>query len=95
MFDILTNIVAEPVFFLILLVVLLKLVRSANSHSSLIMYYGKQIEQIRKIVGSDYQKAKETGVSESEKGIYEILMEDREGMPRKRRENQEPKQPSS
>ncbi len=85
------TIVAEPVFFLILLVVLLKLVRSANSHASLLMYYGKQIEQIRKIVGSDYQKTKETGVSVSDKGIYEILMEDREEMPKKRGENQQTK----
>ena len=90
-------ILAQPVFFLIILVVLLKLVRSANSHSSLLMYYGKQIELIRKIVGSDYKRAKETGISENEKGIYEILMEERGDMPQpqKRGGDQEPKQPSS
>ncbi len=89
------SLLAQPIFFLITLIVLLKLIRSANSHSSLLMYFGKQIEQIRKIVGSDYQKVRGSEVSESDKGIYEILMEEREEVPRKREGNREIRKPPS
>ena len=70
------QILALPVNAVIVLMAMLKILRVVNTVNSLLLYYGKQIEEIRRIVGSSpgAPKAPE-GNDEGARGMFEILME--------------------
>ncbi len=63
-----------PVSFVIVFIVQLKIMSAMRSQLSLIMFYGKQIEEIRKMLGgSGARRLPE--VSPEESGLYEVLRE--------------------
>ena len=68
-----TQYLPTPLFFLVILVVQLKIIRTLRSHTSMIMYYGKQIEELRKIVASGSNARRQPEVSSNESGLYEVL----------------------
>lgn len=63
-----------PVAFAILLVVQLKMLSLLRSQLNLLMFYGKQIEEIRKMVGGQ-QSRRLPEVPSDESGLYEVLRE--------------------
>ncbi len=65
-----TNIM--PFSFLIIFFVQWKIIRVLRSHTGLILYYGKQIEEMRKLVAS-IGAAKKPSVSNEDSGLYEVL----------------------
>lgn len=77
--DTVTNILqilALPVSAVIVLMAMLKIIRVVNTVNSLLLYYGKQIEEIRRIVGSSPSAPKPPeGENEGARGMFEILME--------------------
>jgi len=62
-----------PVFFLVILIVQLKIIRTLRSHTSMIMYYGKQIEDLRKMVSATSKTRAQGDISPDEPGLYEVL----------------------
>ena len=58
----------------ILFIVQLKIVRTLNAHTNLIMFYGKQIEEIKKGI-SAVQSARPRRLTApgDEHGLYEVL----------------------
>ncbi len=63
------------VCFLIILIVQLKIIRTLRSHTSLIMYYGKQIEDLRKSVVSGPAQRRVPETTHDDHGLYEVLNE--------------------
>lgn len=63
-----------PVAFAIILVVQLKMLSLLRSQLNLLMFYGKQIEEIRKMVGGQ-QARRLPEVPSDESGLYEVLRE--------------------
>ena len=60
--------------FLVMLIVQLKIIRTLRSHTSLIMFYGKQIEDMRKSMASGGGVARRLPeVSPDDHGLYEVL----------------------
>ena len=58
--------------FIILFIVQLKMMSVLRSHLSLIMFYGKQIEEIRKMLaGGGAKRLPE--IAHDESGLYEVL----------------------
>ena len=70
-----TDVLLAPVSFLVILVVQMKIIRTLNTHTSLIMFYGKQIEEIRKMAAGGGRPRRGTEVSSEESGLYEVLRE--------------------
>ncbi len=64
-----------PVSFLIIFLVQLKIMRLLRAHTELIMYYGKQIEEVRKVAGSVAQSSRRPAISKEDTGLYEVLNE--------------------
>ena len=63
-----------PVAFVVVLLVQLKIMSVLRSHLGLIMFYGKQIEEIRKMLaGGGAKRLPE--VAQDESGLYEVLRE--------------------
>jgi len=60
-------------FFLLIFIVQLKIIRTLQSHTSMIMYYGKQIEELRKIVSAGSGPRRQPELSTDESGLYEVL----------------------
>ena len=67
-----TQYLPAPIFFVVILIVQLKIVRTLRSHTSMIMYYGKQIEEIRRIVAGGGAR-RQPDISSDEPGLYEVL----------------------
>jgi len=62
--------------FVVIFIVQLKIIRTLRSHTSLIMFYGKQIEDIRKsLAGGGGQPRRMPDVSPDDHGLYEVLNE--------------------
>ena len=62
------------IVFLVLFIVLLKIVRTLNTHTNLIMFYGKQIEEIKKgIAAAQSARQRRVTASGDEHGLYEVL----------------------
>ena len=59
--------------FLLIFIVQLKIIRTLHSHTSMIMYYGKQIEELRKIVSGGLNARRQPEISRDEAGLYEVL----------------------
>jgi len=64
-----------PISFLVIFIVQLKIIRTLHSHTSLIMFYGKQIEEIRKMLAGGPQHRRALEISPDEQGLYEVLKE--------------------
>ncbi len=70
------NILALPVSAVIVLMAMLKILRVVSTVNSLLLYYGKQIEEIRRIVSSSRGAPKAPDeATDSARGMFEILME--------------------
>ena len=68
------GIVLPLIIFLVLLIVQLKIVRTLNAHTSLIMFYGKQIEEIKKGISAGPARQRRTPEAAAEDhGLYEVL----------------------
>lgn len=66
-----------PLFcFLVVLIVQVKIIRQLRSHQNLIIFYGKQIEELRKMSsgGAGYTR-RLPEVPPDESGLYEVLKE--------------------
>ena len=63
-----------PISFIIVFIVQLKIMSVMRSQLSLIMFYGKQIEEIRKMLGGAGAR-RLPEVSQDESGLYEVLRE--------------------
>ena len=68
-----TQYLPAPIFFVVILIVQLKIIRTLRSHTSMIMYYGKQIEELRKIVAGGGSSRRQPEISSDEPGLYEVL----------------------
>ncbi len=64
-----------PVGFLIVLLVQLKIVRDIRSQTSLVMFYGKQIEEIRKMFAGGGPARRLPDIPPDETGLYDVLKE--------------------
>ena len=73
--DLLTRTLPASIFFLVILVVQLKIISMLRSHMSLIIYYGKQIEELRKIVTTGSKPPRQSEVTPDEHGLYEVLQD--------------------
>ncbi len=69
------RVLLAPVSFLIILIVLLKIIRTQNTHTHLMMFYGKQIEELRKMVAGGGPSRRAPEVPSEESGLYEVLRE--------------------
>lgn len=63
-----------PVSFVVVFIVQLKMLSLLRSQMNLLMFYGKQIEEIRKMVGGQ-QSRRLPEVPADEAGLYEVLRE--------------------
>ncbi len=68
-----TQYLPAPIFFIVILIVQLKIIRTLRSHTSMIMYYGKQIEELRKIVTGGTSPPRQAEIAPDEPGLYEVL----------------------
>ena len=73
--ELLTKTLLAPIFFIVILIVQLKIIRTLRTHTSLIMYYGKQIEELRKILTTGSQTRRQPEVTPEEHGLYEVLQD--------------------
>ena len=64
-----------PVGFLIVLLVQLKIIRDIRSQTGLIMFYGKQIEEIRKMLAVGGPPRRLPEIPPDETGLYDVLKE--------------------
>ena len=63
-----------PISFLVIFLVQLKILRTQRAHTNLILYYGKQSEDLKKMLaGSQQRRVPEA--SPGEPGLYEVLKE--------------------
>lgn len=67
--------VLSLICFLVILIVQLKIVRSLQALLSLMMYYGKQIEETRKMASGASYARPGSEVPPGETGLYEVLKE--------------------
>lgn len=64
------NVLLAPISFLVIFLVQLKIISMLRSSLNLSMHYGKQIEDIRKIVS---HQPKRMEISSEDTGLYEVL----------------------
>ncbi|MGO8704564.1 MAG: hypothetical protein ACLQVA_12155 [Candidatus Brocadiia bacterium] len=65
-----------PVCFLIVLLVQLKIIRDIRTQTGLVMFYGKQIEEIRKMfAGGAAAGRRLPDIPPEETGLYDVLKE--------------------
>ena len=64
-----------PVCFLIIFLVQLKIIRDIRSQTSLLMFYGKQIEEIRKMLSGGGSARRLPDIPPDETGLYDVLKE--------------------
>jgi hypothetical protein len=72
--DIFMSVLLVPIGFLILFTAQLKILSMLRTQQSLLFYYGKQIEEIRKIVAGG--GGKRPDISPDDTGLYDVLSED-------------------
>ena len=59
--------------FLVMFIVQLKILRLLASHTSMIMYYGRQIEELRKMMAGMEKTESKSEKPDGESGLYEVL----------------------
>jgi hypothetical protein len=64
-----------PVCFLIVLLVQLKIIRDIRTQTGLVMFYGKQIEELRKMFSSGGPSRRLPDIPPDETGLYDVLKE--------------------
>ena len=64
-----------PVGFLVVFLVQLKIIRDIRSQTGLLMFYGKQIEEIRKMLSGGGQSRRLPDIPPDETGLYDVLKE--------------------
>ena len=69
-----TNLLA-PVCFLVVFLVQLKIIRDIRSQTGLVMFYGKQIEEIRKMFSGGAPSRRLPDIPPDETGLYDVLKE--------------------
>ena len=69
------NLVLAPLSFLIIFIVQLKIIRALRSLTSMIMFYGKQIEDIRKGMAGTSRPRRAPETPAEDHGLYEVLNE--------------------
>jgi hypothetical protein len=82
-----SQVIALTIFAMVVLIVQWKTVRALNMINNLLLYYGKQIEEIRRLVSSaspiPRESPSDSGATASPvartSGMYEILMEPEPG----------------
>jgi len=68
------GVVLPMIAFIVLLIVQLKIVRTLNAHTSLIMFYGKQLEELKKGMSSAPARPRRLPESSADdQGLYEVL----------------------
>ena len=67
--------IVSPVCFIVVLIVQLKIIRTLRSQQNLIIFYGKQIEEIRKMAAAGGYSRRLPEVPPDEAGLYEVLKE--------------------
>jgi len=72
--DVFMSVLLVPIGFLILFLAQLKIVSMLRSHQTLLLYYGRQIEEIRKIVAGAGPRHAE--ISAEDTGLYDVLSEE-------------------
>ena len=65
----------SPICFLVILMVQLKIIRALRSEMNLIIFYGKQIEELRKMAAGGGAPRRLPEVPPDETGLYEVLKE--------------------
>ena len=73
--ELLTRTLPAPIFFVVILVVQLKIISMLRSHMRLIIYYGKQIEELRKIMTAGSKPHRQPEATPDEHGLYEVLQD--------------------
>lgn len=61
--------------FVVLFIVQLKIIGTLRSHTKMIMFYGRQIEEMRKMLAEGARIRRASDVSTDETGLYEVLNE--------------------
>ena len=68
----LMNVGLTPIAFIITFIIQLRVMRMISANRDLIMFYGKQIEELRKISAHQPQRPQ---ASSEDTGLYEVLSE--------------------
>lgn len=66
------NMGLTPLAFVMIFVILLKVMRMIRTNRDLIMFYGKQVDELRKMMA---HQPKRPQVSADDTGLYEVLSE--------------------
>jgi hypothetical protein len=69
------NYLLVPVCFLIVFLVQLKIIRDIRTQTGLVMFYGKQIEELRKMFSGGAQSRRLPDIPPDETGLYDVLKE--------------------
>jgi hypothetical protein len=64
-----------PVCFLIVFLVQLKIIRDIRTLTGLVMFYGKQIEEVRKMFAGGGSSRRLPEIPPDETGLYDVLKE--------------------
>ncbi len=64
-----------PVCFLVVFLVQLKIIRDIRTQTGLVMFYGKQIEEIRKMFAGGGPARRLPDIPPDETGLYDVLKE--------------------
>jgi hypothetical protein len=70
-----TDYLLVPVSFLVVLLVQLKIIRDIRTQTGLVMFYGKQIEEIRKMFANGGPSRRLPDIPPDETGLYDVLKE--------------------
>jgi hypothetical protein len=64
-----------PVCFLVVFIVQLKIIRDIRTQTGLVMFYGKQIEELRKMLSGGGPSRRLPDIPPDETGLYDVLKE--------------------
>ncbi|MGD1001668.1 MAG: hypothetical protein ABSA67_13325 [Candidatus Brocadiia bacterium] len=64
-----------PICFLVVFLVQLKIIRDIRTQTGLVMFYGKQIEEIRKMFSGGGPARRLPDIPPEETGLYDVLKE--------------------
>lgn len=65
----------SPICFLVILLVQWKIIRALRTEMNLIMFYGKHVEELRKMMAGGGQSRRLPEIPPDETGLYEVLKE--------------------
>ena len=68
------DILLTLICFLVLFIVQLKIISMVRSVTNMMMFYGKQVEEVRKMMAGGTQQRR-VDVSSEDTGLYEVLSE--------------------